>query len=92
MCAGSIMKATGTCKITELGGLRKKMPITAFCFLISSMAIAGFPFLSGFASKALIMESLHEYGEGFPAIMITIAGVGTLLSITLKIYYFVFFG
>lgn len=92
MCAGSIMKATGTCKITELGGLRKKMPITAFCFLISSMAIAGFPFLSGFASKALIMESLHEYGEGFPAIMITIAGVGTLLSITLKINYFVFFG
>lgn len=91
MCAGSIMKATGTCKITELGGLRKKMPITAFCFLISSMAIAGFPFLSGFASKALIMESLHEYGEGFPAIMITIAGVGTLLSITLKINYFVFF-
>lgn len=92
MCAGSILKATGTCKITELGGLGKKMPITATCFLVSSMAIAGFPFLSGFASKALIMESLHEYGEGFPAIMITIAGVGTLLSITLKINYFVFFG
>ena len=85
MCAGSIMKATGTCKITELGGLRKKMPITAFCFLISSMAIAGFPFLSGFASKALIMESLHEYGEGFPAIMITIAGGAIPFFIMLSI-------
>ncbi len=92
MCAGAILKATGTSKITELGGLGKKMPITSVCFLISSMAIAGFPFLSGFASKALVMESLHGYGDGLPAILITVAGVGTLLSITLKINYFVFFG
>ena len=92
MCAGAILKATGTCKITELGGLRKKMPVTSICFLISSMAIAGFPFLSGFASKALVMESLHGYGDGLPSVLITIAGVGTLLSITLKINYFVFFG
>lgn len=92
MCAGAIIQATGTAKITELGGLRKKMPITSTCFLISSLAIAGFPFLSGFASKALIMESLHGYGDGLPALLVTIAGVGTLLSITLKINYFVFFG
>ncbi len=92
MCAGAILKATGTSKITELGGLGKKMPITSTCFLISSLAIAGFPFLSGFASKALVMESLHGYGDGLPAILITVAGVGTLLSITLKINYYVFFG
>lgn len=92
MAAGTIIKATGKSKITELGGLAKKMPITAVCFLISSLAIAGFPFLSGFASKALIMDSLHEAGYNLPALLLTAAGVGTLLSITLKINYFVFFG
>lgn len=90
MGVGAIMYATGYSKITDLGGLAKKMPLTAVCFLISSLAIAGLPGLSGFASKALIMEAIH--GFTLPALLVTVAGVGTLLSITLKINYYVFFG
>lgn len=92
MGAGAVIYATGKSKISELGGLAKKMPVTAICFLISSLSIAGLPFLSGFASKALIMESLTEGGYVVPELLLTAAGVGTLLSITLKINYFVFFG
>lgn len=92
MCAGAIIYATGKSKITELGGLWRKMPITSTCFLIASLAIAGLPFSSGFASKALVTESLTEGGYIVPYILVTAAGVGTLLSITLKINYFVFFG
>lgn len=92
MCAGAIIYATGKSKITELGGLWKKMPITSICFLIASLAIAGLPFSSGFASKALVTESLTEGGYTIPYLLVTAAGVGTLLSITLKINYFVFFG
>lgn len=91
MGVGAIIHCTGKRKITELGGLYWKMPVVAICFLLSSMSIAGFPFLSGFASKALIMQGLHEAGLTIPALLITVAGVGTLLSITLKINYFVFF-
>ena len=43
MCAGAIIDVTGKRKISELGGLGRKMPFTAACFLIASMAIAGFP-------------------------------------------------
>ena len=92
MGAGAVIYATGRTKITELGGLAKKMPITAACFLISSLAIAGLPGLSGFVSKALIMDSMHEAGYTIPALLLTAGGVGTLLSITLKINWFVFFG
>lgn len=37
--------------IRKMGGLRKLTPITHFTFLIGTLAIAGFPFLSGFYSK-----------------------------------------
>ena len=92
MGAGAVIYATGHSKITELSGLAKKMPVTAVCFLISSLAIAGLPGLSGFVSKALIMDSVHEGGYTIPALLLTAGGVGTLLSITLKINWFVFFG
>ena len=92
MGAGAVIYATGRSNITELGGLAKKMPVTAGCFLISSLAIAGLPGLSGFVSKALIMDAVHEAGYTVPALLLTAGGVGTLLSITLKINYYVFFG
>ena len=92
MGAGAVIYATGRSNVTELGGLAKKMPVTAWCFLISSLAIAGLPGLSGFVSKALIMDSLHEGGFTLPALLVTAGGVGTLLSITLKLNYYVFFG
>lgn len=92
MAAGTILYSTGKSKITELGGLGKKMPFTSACFLISSLAIAGLPGLSGFVSKALITDAVAATGNSTIGILLTMAGVGTLLSITLKINYYVFFG
>lgn len=92
MGAGAVIYATGRDKITELGGLAKKMPVVAICFLISSLAIAGLPGLSGFVSKALIMDAASQGGFEIPGLLLTAAGVGTLLSITLKMNYYIFFG
>lgn len=90
MGAGAIVNATGTRKISELGGLYKKMPLVAACFFIASLSIAGVPFFSGFASKALITEALHAGHFTISYWLVMLAGVGTWLSITLKINYFVF--
>ncbi len=92
MAAGAVFVATGKRKISDLGGLYKKMPLTAVCFLIASLSIAGMPFLNGFASKALIMDALHEGHFTIGYWLVMLAGVGTWLSITMKINYFVFFG
>uniref|UniRef100_A0A7V3E7H6 NADH-quinone oxidoreductase subunit L n=1 Tax=Ignavibacterium album TaxID=591197 RepID=A0A7V3E7H6_9BACT len=43
--------------IRNMGGLRKKMPLTYWTFVISSLAIAGIPLTSGFLSKDGILAS-----------------------------------
>lgn len=90
MAAGNIFTALGLRYITDMGGLARKMPVTAVCTFIASFAIAGVPYFSGFASKALIMDALHAGGFNMSYILVTMAGVGTWLSITMKINYFVF--
>ncbi|RPJ22313.1 MAG: hydrogenase 4 subunit B [Chloroflexi bacterium] len=56
--AGSVLHATHTRNMEEMGGLIKKMPWTAFFFLVGSAAISALPPLNGFASEWLIFQSL----------------------------------
>ena len=43
------------------GGLYIFMPLTYFCFFVGSLAIMGFPFLTGFYSKELIIEFSYNH-------------------------------
>jgi hydrogenase-4 component B len=56
--AGSVVHATRTREIDQLGGLAKAMPWTAFSFLIGAVAICGLPPLNGFVSEFLIYLGL----------------------------------
>ena len=56
--AGSVLHATHTRNMEEMGGLIKKMPWTALFFLIGSAAISALPPLNGFASEWLVFQSL----------------------------------
>lgn len=56
--AGSVLHATGTRNMEEMGGLIKRMPWTALFFLIGSAAISALPPLNGFASEWLVFQSL----------------------------------
>jgi NADH-quinone oxidoreductase subunit L len=61
LCSGSVIHAVHSNDMRVMGGLRKKMPITAYTMLIGCLAIAGIgvPFLAGFSgfhSKDLIVE------------------------------------
>jgi len=49
--------------IRNMGGLRKKMPLTYATFLISSLAISGIPLTSGFLSKDGILASAVAFGS-----------------------------
>lgn len=58
--AGSVYKATHTRNIEHLGGLMKKMPYTAFLFLIGSLAICGLPPFNGFISEYFIYMGMFK--------------------------------
>lgn len=92
MCCGAVIASTGKRRISDLKGLYHKMPLTAVCFLIASLSIAGFPLLNGFVSKSLVMNAMAAGGYHIAEILLMVASVGTLLSIALKVNYFVFFG
>ncbi|MCB0745118.1 MAG: NADH-quinone oxidoreductase subunit L, partial [Ignavibacteriae bacterium] len=49
--------------IRQMGGLRKKMPITYYTFLIATLAISGVPLTSGFLSKDGILAGTLAFGE-----------------------------
>ncbi len=55
--AGSVYHSVHTYEMPALGGLRKKMPITAGTMLVGTLAISGVPFFSGFYSKDAILAA-----------------------------------
>ncbi len=55
LCSGSVIHALHTQDMREMGGLRKKMPITFTTMLIATLALSGIPFFSGFVSKDMIL-------------------------------------
>lgn len=58
--AGSVVHQTHTHNMEEYGGLIKKMPYTAFFFLIGALAISAIPPLNGFSSEWLTYQSLFS--------------------------------
>jgi NADH-ubiquinone oxidoreductase chain 5 len=57
LSAGSVIHALNNEQdMRRMGGLVQLLPFTYTMFLIGSLALAGFPFLSGFYSKDIILE------------------------------------
>ncbi len=64
--AGSVLHATHTRNMEEMGGLIKRMPWTALFFLIGAAAISALPPLNGFVSEWLIFQALLGGVEASP--------------------------
>jgi NADH-quinone oxidoreductase subunit L len=62
LCSGSVIHAVHTQDMREMGGLKSKMPITYWTCLLSTLAISGVPFTSGFLSKDAILAGVLEFG------------------------------
>ena len=58
--AGAVLHSTHTRNMEEMGGLIKRMPQTAFCFLVGAVAISALPPLNGFVSEWLTYQSLLQ--------------------------------
>src|SRR5262249_11735440 len=60
--SGSVIHAVGTNDMRQMGGLWRKMPITAGTFVVATAAISGVPWLSGFYSKEAILTQALSFG------------------------------
>ncbi|MEK7286745.1 MAG: Na(+)/H(+) antiporter subunit D [Nitrospirota bacterium] len=92
MATGSVILMTGKRKMSELGGLYKTMPFTFAMYMVGALSIAGFPFFSGFVSKAMIISAAGESHRAGIVALLTLVSCGTFLYTGLKLPYFVFFG
>jgi NADH-quinone oxidoreductase subunit L len=80
--AGAVIHAVHTNSIWEMGGLRRRMPITHLTFLVATLAIAGVWPLAGFFSKdEILAAALHG---GHPVVF----GVGLLVAGLTAFYMF----
>jgi len=61
--AGSIIHAVHSNRMSQMGGLRKAMPITFWTFIVGSAALAGLPPLAGFWSKDEIIAEAFRTGH-----------------------------
>ncbi len=82
--------------IRNMGGLRKKLPITFISFAICAAALAGIPFTSGFVSKEFIVTQMTMWaGNEFSWrwIVMSSAWAVTLLTpiYTFRLIWFIFF-
>jgi len=60
--SGSVIHAVHTQEMPLMGGLRHKMPITFWTFLIATLAISGVPLFAGFYSKDAILGGALAFG------------------------------
>ncbi len=88
--AGAIIHAVHSNYMTEMGGLRKYLPITHITFLIACLTIAGVPPFSGFFSKDEILTAAFEHDKVLFAIEYLVAGLTAFYMF--RLYFVVFWG
>lgn len=92
MSMGAVLHRTGTCRVSDLGGLYKTMPFTTVFCIIGAASISAFPLFSGFVAKSMVLAAaLKEHHEIVWA-MLLFASAGVLEHSGIKVPYFTFFG
>ncbi len=91
LSAGSVIHAMGGEQdITKMGGLSKKIKVTFICFTIGVLAIAGFPFTSGFVSKDEILLAVYQHNVWY----FYLAAAGAVMTVyyMFRVWILTFFG
>ena len=88
--AGAIIHAVHSNYMTDMGGLRKYLPITHITFLIACLTIAGIPPLSGFFSKDEILTAALHHNKFLFAVEYIVAGLTAFYMF--RLYFSIFWG
>ena len=88
LCAGVIIHLVRSNDISDMGGLRKTMPLTNIAVLVACLAIAGIPPFAGFFSKEQILMAAWETNRAVYVAGVLIAGLTAFYMF--RLYFSVF--
>jgi hydrogenase-4 component B len=89
--AGSMLRATGTQDLNQMGGMMKFMPLTGITALIASFSISGVPLFNGFVSKWSIYVAAIQ-GSGSAHYLVACAVIAIVTSALTLASFIKFFG
>nr|AYW52240.1 NADH dehydrogenase subunit 5 [Ptilodactylidae sp. 2 ACP-2013] len=93
MCAGCMIhNLLNMQDIRFMGGMIKHMPLTSSLFIISNLSLCGFPFLSGFYSKDLILEMLSMSYLNMFIYVLFFLSTGLTVCYTFRLLYYLMSG
>lgn len=93
--AGCIINAMHHEKdIFKMGGLRRTLPVTYWCFLVGAVCLAGIPLTGGFFSKDSILAAVYVKGGALYFGLYLLALLTALLTAfySFRLVYLVFYG
>nr|YP_010166706.1 NADH dehydrogenase subunit 5 [Nectoporus subrotundus]QRV62797.1 NADH dehydrogenase subunit 5 [Nectoporus subrotundus] len=89
MCAGSIIHNLSDMQdIRFMGNLMVHMPLTCIMMNISNLALCGMPFLAGFYSKDLMLESMSMSGVNSLIYFLFYFSTGLTVSYSFRLCYY----
>lgn len=92
MSIGAVLFRTGTSRASDLGGLARHMPWTAFFCVVGGLSIAALPATTGFVSKSLVLSAAGYGGLYLVWLALIAANVGSVLHTSLRLPVSAFFG
>lgn len=89
ICAGVIIHNTKNAQdIRFIGGLSIRIPLTCSCFNIANLALCGIPFLAGFYSKDLILETVMLSYINFFSFFLFFFSTGLTVCYSFRLVYY----
>src|SRR5690606_7484723 len=80
LIAGISQRLTGSSDLYRIGGLYRSAPLLAVLFLVPAFSLAGFPPLSGFWAKFVLVKAALEPGMWLVAFIALLTGLLTIFS------------
>jgi NADH-quinone oxidoreductase subunit L len=93
--AGSVSHAAGhTFDMRQMGGLRKKMPVTFWTFVLSSLALAGiFPFAGFWSKDEILLGAFVGQENSYPLMLVFGCAVAAMTAAYMtRVIWYTFFG